>query len=33
MRAVTPEFTWRLQKNTLSRGGLADLVEALGSDA
>lgn len=32
MRATTPEFTWHLQKNTLSRGGLADLIEALGSD-
>lgn len=31
MRAIMPEFTWHLQKNTLSRGGLADLVEALGS--
>jgi hypothetical protein len=31
LRAVAPEFTWCLQKNTLSRGGLADLVEALGS--
>jgi hypothetical protein len=31
MRAVMLELTWHLQKNTLSRGGLADLVEALGS--
>jgi len=31
MRAAVPEFAWYLQKNTLSRGGLADLVEALGS--
>jgi uncharacterized protein DUF937 len=31
MRAVMPELAWRLETNTLSRGGLADLVEALGS--
>lgn len=31
MRVVAPELTWHLQKNTLSRGGLADVVEALGS--
>jgi hypothetical protein len=31
LRAVAPEFAWYLQKNTLSRGGLADLVAALGS--
>jgi hypothetical protein len=31
MRAVMPELAWHVQKNTLSRGGLADLVEALGS--
>ena len=31
MRAVMPELTWHLQKNSLSRGGLADLIEALGS--
>lgn len=31
LRAIAPEFAWYLQKNTLSRGGLADLVEALGS--
>lgn len=31
MRAVMRELTWHLQRNTLSRGGLADLVEALGS--
>src|SRR5262245_63895403 len=31
MRSVMPELTWHLQRNTLSRGGLADLVEALGS--
>jgi hypothetical protein len=31
LRAMAPEFAWYLQKNTLSRGGLADLVEALGS--
>lgn len=31
VRAVDREFTWHLRKNTLSRGGLADLVEALGS--
>ena len=31
MRAVMPELAWRLETNTLSRGGLADLVEALGN--
>ncbi|MBX9587969.1 MAG: DUF937 domain-containing protein [Hyphomonadaceae bacterium] len=31
MRWVASDFAWYLQKNTLSRGGLADLVEALGS--
>jgi len=31
MRAVMPELAWRLETHTLSRGGLADLVEALGS--
>jgi hypothetical protein len=31
MRAVMPELTWHLQRNALSRGGLADIVEALGS--
>src|SRR5437867_3717076 len=31
MRAVMPELAWHLEANTLSRGGLADLVEALGS--
>ncbi len=31
VRTVMPEFAWYLQRNTLSRGGLADLVEALGS--
>jgi hypothetical protein len=30
LRAVLPEFAWHLERNTLSRGGLADLVEALG---
>jgi hypothetical protein len=30
VRAVTEELTWRVQRNTLSRGGLADLVEILG---
>ena len=31
LRAVASEFAWHLEKNTLSRTGLADLVEALGS--
>jgi len=31
IRTVMPELAWHLQRNTLSRGGLADLVEALGS--
>jgi hypothetical protein len=31
LRAVTREMAWHLERNTLSRGGLADLVEALGS--
>lgn len=31
MRAVMPELAWSLRQNTLCRGGLADLVEALGS--
>ena len=31
LRAVMPELAWHLERNTLSRGGLADLVEALGS--
>jgi hypothetical protein len=30
MRAVGPEFGWHLERNTLSRGGLADLIDALG---
>ncbi len=30
MRAVLPELTRRIETHTLSRGGLADLVEALG---
>jgi len=30
MRAVMPEFAWHMQTAALSRGGLADLVEALG---
>jgi Bacterial protein of unknown function (DUF937) len=30
MRTVTPELAWHLERNTLSRGGLADLVAALG---
>jgi hypothetical protein len=29
-RAVIPEFAWRVETAALSRGGLADLVEALG---
>jgi hypothetical protein len=31
MRAVMPELTWRVATRTLSRGGLADLVEMLGN--
>jgi hypothetical protein len=31
MRTVMPDLTWHLQRNTLSVGGLADLIEALGS--
>jgi uncharacterized protein DUF937 len=31
LRAVMGEMAWHLERNTLSRGGLADLVEALGS--
>jgi hypothetical protein len=31
MRTVMPEFAWRLETNTLSRGGLADLIDALGN--
>ena len=31
MAAVLPELTRRIETHTLSRGGLADLVEALGS--
>jgi hypothetical protein len=31
LRAVMREMAWHLERNTLSRGGLADLVEALGS--
>jgi hypothetical protein len=31
MRAVMPELDWRFKTATLSRGGLADLVEALGN--
>jgi hypothetical protein len=31
MRAVASELAWHLEKNTISRAGLADLVEALGS--
>jgi hypothetical protein len=31
MRAVARELAWHLEKNTISRAGLADLVEALGS--
>ena len=32
MRVLMPEFAWHLQTMTLSRGGLADLVETLGGD-
>jgi hypothetical protein len=31
LRAIMPEFAWRVETAALSRGGLADLVEALGS--
>jgi hypothetical protein len=31
LHAVMAEMAWNLERNTLSRGGLADLVEALGS--
>ena len=31
MRAVASDLAWHLEKNTLSRAGLADLVAALGS--
>src|SRR5262245_20209684 len=31
MRTVMPEFAWYLETMTLSRGGLADLVELLGA--
>jgi Bacterial protein of unknown function (DUF937) len=31
MQAVARELAWHLEKNTISRAGLADLVEALGS--
>jgi len=31
LRACIPEFAWRVETAVLSRGGLADLVEALGS--
>jgi hypothetical protein len=31
MQAVARELAWHLEKNTISRTGLADLVEALGS--
>ena len=31
MRAVASELAWHLEKNTISRAGLANLVEALGS--
>jgi uncharacterized protein DUF937 len=30
LRAVMREMAWHLERNTLSRGGLADLVEAVG---
>lgn len=30
MRAAAPEFAWALETQSLNRGGLADLVEALG---
>ena len=31
LRAVIREMAWHMERNTLSRVGLADLVEALGS--
>jgi hypothetical protein len=31
VRTAHRQFAWHLEKNTLSRGGLADLVEAFGS--
>ncbi len=31
LRSVQSEFAWHLERNTLSRRGLADLVQALGS--
>jgi hypothetical protein len=31
LRAVMREMAWHMERNTLSRGGLADLVKALGS--
>src|ERR1700704_955343 len=31
LRTILPELAWHLERNTLSRGGLADLVEAVGS--
>ena len=31
-RALVPEFAWQLETMALSRGGLADVVELLGSD-
>ena len=31
LRAAIREMAWHMERNTLSRGGLADLVEALGS--
>jgi hypothetical protein len=30
VRTVMPELAWHLERNTISRGGLADLVAALG---
>jgi hypothetical protein len=30
LRAATPEFAWRVETAVLSRGGLADIVDALG---
>ena len=30
MRAVAPEFAWAIETHCLNRGGLADLVEAIG---
>jgi hypothetical protein len=31
LRATTAELAWYIERNTLSRGGLADVVETLGS--